>query len=112
MCQAVSLAWQHLHQWVRVRAALDCERGILYRAFRGYPTSGMQVTVAHVRAGPHGTTLERQPGSGAAEDASYLYNFVQSRALEAAEGGCRHLAAVAGLLCEGAARASAGWCGV
>jgi hypothetical protein len=46
----------------------------------------MQVTVAQVRAGPHGTTLERQPGSGVAADASYLYNFAQSRALEAAEG--------------------------
>jgi hypothetical protein len=72
----------------------------------------MQVTVAQMRAGPHGTTLARQPGSGAADNASYLYNFVQSRALEAAEGGCQHFAAVARLLCQGVARAHAVQAGV
>lgn len=72
----------------------------------------MQVTVAQVQVGPHGTTLERQPGSGVAADALYLYDFVQGRALEAAEGGCQHVPAVARLLCVSAARAHAAQAGV
>ena len=65
---------------------------------------GAQVTVAQVQTGPHGTTLQRQPGSGAAADASYLYSFVQSRALEAAEGGHYLLGADARLGCITAAQ--------